>query len=125
MIKGIHHISLKCASNKEYMEELFFYTQILGLEVAREWDTGMMIDLGNSCLEIFNNGKEQLPQGVIRHFALAVDNVDYYVEEIRNAGYRIVMEPTDISIPTNPPYPACIAFCNGPIGEEIELFCEK
>lgn len=125
MIYGIHHISLKCANNREYMEEMFFYTQILGLDVAKEWDSGMMINLGNGYLEIFNNGKEQLPQGTIRHFALAVDDVDYYADEVRRAGYQILSGPLDIGIPTDPPYPARIAFVKGPIGEEIELFCEK
>ena len=47
------------------------------------------------------------------------------VEAVRKAGYEITMEPTDNCIPSNPPYPARIAFCIGPVGEEIEFFCVK
>ena len=44
---------------------------------------------------------------------------------LRAAGYKITMEPTDIVIGSTPPYPARIAFCIGPVGEELEFFCEK
>ena len=30
LIKGIHHVSLKCCNDKEYEEEIHFYKDILG-----------------------------------------------------------------------------------------------
>jgi glyoxylase I family protein len=35
------------------------------------------------------------------------------------------MEPKDIVIASEPPYPARIGFCIGPVGEEVEFFCVK
>ena len=34
-------------------------------------------------------------------------------------------EPKDIEIQSDPRFPARIAFCHGPLGEDIEFFCEK
>ena len=69
--------------------------------------------------------RDDLPQGAIRHFALATDDVDSIVEAARKAGYAVTMEPVDIEIMSKPSLPARIAFIIGPVGEEIELFCEK
>jgi glyoxylase I family protein len=57
--------------------------------------------------------------------AFATDNVDDCVAAVRAAGYPITVEPKDITIPSEPPLPARIAFCRGPLGEEIELFQEQ
>lgn len=67
LVKGIHHVSMKCCSEEEYRKTVAFYRDILGLVVA----------------------------------------------------------PKDIVISSQPPYPARIAFCKGPLGEEIEFFCTK
>ena len=37
---------------------------------------GLMYGAGTSLIEIFPNVEEGLPQGAIRHFALATDDVD-------------------------------------------------
>ena len=58
LIKGIHHVSMKCSSTEEYEKTIDFYKNILG-------------------------------------------------------------------IASTPVFPARIAFCKGPLGEEIELFQEK
>ena len=64
-------------------------------------------------------------KGVIRHFAFATDDVDACVEVVKAAGYEVFIEPKDIEIASTPVFPARIAFCKGPLGEEIELFEEK
>ena len=64
-------------------------------------------------------------KGVIRHFAFATDDVDACVEAVKAAGYEVFIEPKDIEIASTPVFPARIAFCKGPLGEEIELFEEK
>ena len=44
---------------------------------------------------------------------------------LKDAGYEVFMEPTDKTIPSEIPYPIRVAFCYGPIGEEIEFFAER
>ncbi len=53
MIKGMHHISMKCGTAEELAKVREFYIVLLGLKVIREWAEGMMIDTGNGLLEIF------------------------------------------------------------------------
>lgn len=125
LIKGIHHVSMKCESAEEYQKVISFYKEVLEIPVARQWSEGIMLDTGNGIIEIFNNGDKVVERGVIRHFAFATDSVDECVEKIKKAGYEIFVEPKDIEIQSNPTFPARIAFCHGPLGEEIELFQER
>lgn len=124
LIEGVHHIALKCCGGEEYARTVAFYRDILGLPAVRQWDTGIMLDTGNSLMEIFNDGQQSLGQGAIRHFALRTPDVDACAEAVSKAGYEIFIEPNDIVIPATPPFPARIAFCRGPVGEEIEFFKE-
>ena len=84
-----------------------------------------MFETGAGLIEIFNNAESQLEKGIIRHFAFAVDNVDECVKAVIDAGYEVFMGPKDIAIPSTPEFPARMAFCYGPLGEEIEFFQEK
>ena len=125
LIKGIHHVSLKCCNTAEYEKTIKFYKDVLGLNVAREWETGIMFETGAGLIEIFNNAESQLEKGMIRHFAFAVDDVDACVKAVIDAGYEVFMGPKDIAIPSTPEFPARMAFCYRPLGEEIEFFQEK
>lgn len=125
LIKGVHHVCMKCVTAEQFEEVRKFYGEILGLPVVRSWAAGIMYDLGGSLLEVFSNGAEALPQGVWQHIALATDDVDACVKAVSDAGYAITIAPKDIVIASEPPLPARIAFCIGPMGEEIEFFCEK
>ena len=122
LISGIHHVALKCNGTAEYKKTLDFYQNTLELEPVRSWgegDTaGAMLSTGDGLLEIFASG-------AIRHFALRTDRVDDCIAAVRKAGYAITVEPKDIVIAANPAFPARIAFCIGPVGEEIEFFQEK
>ena len=122
LIKGIHHVSLKCRSEEEYEKTVGFYRDVLGLEIARVWDGGIMLSTGAGLVEVFNDGEDSPGQGAVRHFALATDDVDACAEAVRNAGYPVFVGPMDICIPSEPALPARIAFCIGPVGEEIEFF---
>ena len=128
LICGIHHVALKCDGTAEFEKTLHFYQDVLGLEPVRSWgegeNVGAMLSTGDGLLEIFASGKK-LPQGAIRHFALRTERVDDCVAAVRAAGYPITVEPKDIAIASNPPFPARIAFCTGPVGEEIEFFQER
>ena len=119
LICGIHHVALKCDGTAEFEKTLHFYQDVLGLEPVRSWgegeNAGAMLSTGDGLLEIFASGKK-LPQGAIRHFALRTERVDDCVAAVRAAGYPITVEPKDIVIASNPPFPARIAFCTGPVG---------
>ena len=128
LICGIHHVALKCDGTAEFEKTLHFYQDVLGLEPVRSWgegeNAGAMLSTGDGLLEIFASGRK-LPQGAIRHFALRTERVDDCVAAVRDAGYPITVEPKDIVIASNPPFPARIAFCTGPVGEEIEFYQER
>lgn len=125
-ITGIHHVALKAVGREEYEKTIFFYNEILKLPIVRTWGEagarGTMLDTGAGLLEIFENGTDHPAQGPLRHIAFAVEDVDACVEAVRRHGYSITIEPNDIVIESTPPYPARIAFCIGPVGEEIEFF---
>lgn len=127
LIKGIHHIALKCRGTEHFLRTVAFYKDILGIPVARSWgegdDRAVMLDTGSGILEIFANASDMPEEGALRHMAFAVDDTDLCIEKVRAAGYTVTMEPTDIVIAGD--YPARIAFCIGPVGESVEFFCEK
>ena len=129
MTLGIHHIALKAMGEEKYGKLLEFYHEILGMPVVREWQSGggkaAMLDTGAGLLEIFSNAEDELGMGALRHLAFAVEDTDACIEAVRAAGYTVTMEPKDIVIGSTPPYPARIAFCIGPVGEEVEFFMEK
>ncbi len=128
-ITGIHHYQLKCKGYAEFEKTVSFYRDTLGIPVARSWGegdgSGIMLDTGAGIIEIFANAEDVLPMGAIRHIALATNDTDVCIEAARAAGYTVTVEPKDIAIPSNPPYPARIAFIIGPVGEEIEFFNVK
>ena len=125
-VTGIHHIALKACGLEQFQKTVSFYHDLLGLPVARTWgegeNVGIMLDTGAGLIEIFANAVDAPGQGAVRHVALAVEDTDACVEAVRAAGYEITREPVDIVIGSVPPYPARIAFCIGPVGEEIEFF---
>ena len=125
MIKGIHHISMKCNTEEELNRVKDFYISILGLEIIREWPDGIMIDTGNGYIEIFTNADGEHRLGSIRHFALLTDDVDTIAEKVKAAGYEVFVEPVDKVIDSDPKYPIRMAFCFGPLGEQVEFFCER
>ncbi len=125
MIKGIHHISMKCNTEEEINRVKEFYISVLGLKIIREWHDGIMIDTGNGYIEIFTNADGEHRLGAIRHFALLTDDVDSIADKVKAAGYEVFVEPVDKVIDSDPEYPIRMAFCFGPLGEQIEFFCER
>ena len=123
MIKGIHHVSMKCRSDEELEKVKDFYVRVLGLRIYREWKGGVLIDSGSGMIEVFNRPGGEFRLGVIGHFALETDDVDGLAARVKAAGYTVFDEPGDVVIPADPGIPIRKAFCYGPLGEEIELFC--
>lgn len=122
LVKGLHHVSMKCEGKDEFEKTVQFYCELLGLKTVRSWENGVMLDTGNGFVEIFSDGTNRLDQGVIRHFAFEAENVDACAEAVSAAGYEVLIEPKDIVLDS---LPARIAFCRGPLGEEIEFFCVR
>ncbi len=129
LIQGIHHIALKCEGYARFTETVAFYRDVLEMPVIRTWgegDTaGAMLDSGAGIMEISANGDASNPKGSLRHIAFQVDSVEACLEKVRAAGYSVTMEPKDHTFASQPPYPVRIAFCIGPVGEEIEFFHER
>ena len=125
MIKGIHHVSMKTRNDAEYEMVKKFYSEILGLKIIKECESCLLLDTGNGIVEIFRNGTEEAVRGVIRHFAFAVDDVKKCVDAVSGAGYEVFvpMKEEDVGGDTN--LHATIAFCKGPLGEEIEFFSSE
>jgi glyoxylase I family protein len=125
MISGLHHVSMKCETKEEFEKVKSFYLDVLGFKVVRQWPEGIMIGFGNGMLEVFNNGPGIKEKGAIRHIAFSTDDVDGIVGTVKKAGYECFIEPKDIVIPSDPELHARMAFCKGPLGEEIEFFSES
>ena len=124
MITGLHHISMKCGTSEEFEKAKSFYTGLLGFNIVREWPEGIMLGCGNCQLELFNNGTGVKELGAIRHMAFATDDVDAVAAKVKEAGYEVFIEPKDIVVASVPEFHARMAFCFGPLGEQIEFFKE-
>ena len=126
LVKGFHHVSMKCRKGEEYQRVIRFYTETLGLPVSRNWGgaepDGVMIELGNGSIEIFCNRNADADTGIIRHIALETADVEACAQRVRAAGYEVFIEPRDLLIPSQPPVRARICFCFGPLHEQIEFF---
>lgn len=129
LIKGLHHASLKCNGSESFQKTVGFYKDILGLPIVKSWgegdSAGIMLDTGAGIIEIFADAQDTPGQGAVRHFALATDDTDACVKAVTDAGYEVFMGPENVDIPSSPAYPVRIAFCKGPLGEEIEFFQER
>ena len=82
MIKGIHHVALKCAGPDQFREVMIFYTEVIGLTVIRTWGSGenaaAMLGAGNCIVEVFASGQVSGSTGSINHFAFLTDDPDEF-----------------------------------------------
>ena len=125
MIKCLHHVALRCHDEAEYEKVKDFYLNVLGLKIKTEWSGGCHIDVGNALIEVFKKGAEEKEKGFIIHYALGVDDIKAVCDTVEKAGYTVFDGPRDVVLPADPPMPITVAFFNGPLGEEIELFMER
>ena len=116
---------MKCGTAEEYSKVREFYLDILGFTIKREWLEGMMIDTGNGLLEISSNQAGIRDIGALRHMAFLTDDADGMAEKVRSAGYEVFTGPKDIVFHSDPEYRARVAFCYGPLGEQVEFFQER
>ena len=126
---GLHHVALR---TKTWDASLTFYKDVLGFAEKLTWAypdgnrAGMLDTGGGSYLEMFETrGDTPAPGGVLFHAAIRATDVDAVVARVRAAGYKITVEPKNVTIQTNNgvgPVPVRIAFFEGPNGEIWELF---
>jgi len=123
---GFHHVAMNV---KDFDASVNFYTDGLGFTLARLWKSesgrGAMLDTGDgNYLEIF---EKNVPgsKGTIIHYALRTSDCRAAHATALEAGGREKQAPTEITIPSQPEFPATISFVFGPDGEEIEFFQER
>lgn len=121
LIKGLHHVHLKC-KKEQFEDVLHFYADILGLKLLSRQEDCAILDTGDGMLEVFNDAEGLRGQGDIRHFAFLTDDVRACIEAVEKAGYQIKEYPVDVIFALAKPVPARIAFCYGVLGEEVEFF---
>ena len=121
LVKAIHHVKLKCT--KDTFEAVFhFYAEVLGIQVLAKHEDCAILDTGSGIFEIFNDAEQLHGTGDFAHVAFFVESVDEAVETVEKAGYKIKEYPVNVMFDRGVPTPARLAFCYGPIGEEIEFF---
>ena len=127
-ITGVHHIALHPTTPEMFDQTLAFYCGTLGCATLRAWDPdgrrGAFLDAGNCILEIGLRDDGVRAYGALHHLALAVDDLDALLPRLAAAGYPAVSGPRVGELPTEPPFRAYVAFCDGPFGESIEFFQE-
>ena len=89
LIKGIHHVALKCMGQEEFDRTISFYKNVLGLEVLRTWGegkgAGVMFSTGSGVIEIFANGDLWLQ---ILFLPPALISITFFASCIRRHGTR-------------------------------------
>jgi glyoxylase I family protein len=121
---GLHHVAIEAS---DFDRSLRFYTEGLGfrnvLTFPEEGQTVAMLDTGDATyVELFSGGSGKSPSGSIFHLALRTADCDKATEQARSAGGTITQEPTNVVLEGDPPVPIRYSFCEGPDGEQIELF---
>ncbi len=121
---GLHHVAIEAS---DFGRSLRFYTEGLGfrnvLTFPEEGQTVAMLDTGDATyVELFSGGSGEKPSGSILHLALRTGDCDKATEQARSAGGTVTQEPTDLVLEGDPPVPVRYSFCEGPDGEQIELF---
>lgn len=124
---GFHHV---CVKTRDWDATMRFYQDTLGCTEKIAWRTApqraVMLDAGDgNYLEVFEDAAYMgAPNGAINHFALRTTRLDAVAARVRAAGFKITMEPRDVTITTTNgagPVPVRIFFCDGPNGESIEF----
>jgi len=132
---GFHHVCLK---TRDWDATMRFYQDTLGCTEKIAWraapQRAVMLDAGDgNYIEVFEDAAYTgAANGAINHFALRTTRLDEVAARVRAAGFKITVEPRDVTIQTtNPspssgqaaigPVPVRIFFCDGPNGESIEF----
>jgi glyoxylase I family protein len=111
-VTGVHHVSLNVT---ELDRSLAFWVDVVGLVPVERPDLGFpgsWLAAGDQQLHLLAVGR--VPADVGQHFAVAVDDLDAAVGELREAG-------VEVSDPSVLPTGARQSFCRDPDGNRLEL----
>ena len=61
----------------------------------------------------------------IHHISMKCGTAEEIAAKVKAAGYELFIEPNNKDIPSDPVYPIRMAFCYGPLGEQVEFFMER
>lgn len=124
---GFHHV---CMKTTDWDATMRFYKDTLGCTEKAAWraapQRAVMLDAGDgNYIEVFEDASYTgAPNGSINHFAFRTTRLDEVATRVRAAGFKITVEPRDVTIQTTNglgPVPVRIFFCDGPNGESIEF----
>lgn len=132
MIKGLHHVALRCSNLDNYNETLDFYENIIGMKVKYSWGEGLyaatMMELNGGIIEIFASGRAPGDIGAINHFCFEADDPEVAVRKVQEAGYPVLVPATKVRLDLNGQDKKDLlltyAYCMGPVGEVIEFYQE-
>ncbi|MEO6005912.1 MAG: VOC family protein [Opitutus sp.] len=130
---GFHHV---CVKTRNWESTRKFYCDTLGFTEKVAWraapERAAMFDSGDgNYVEVFEDLNYQgVSNGAVIHFALRTTRLNEVAQRVRDAGWKITVEPKDVtiaSVATGPdglrgPVPVRIFFCEGPNGEILEFF---
>ena len=126
-MRGLHHVCLKANGKQEFDKALAFYRDTFELPLLRTWgegDTsGAMLQMDGMILEMVAGGEDSTPNSYWRHIAFrcaSPEEVDAEAARLAAMGYATTKGPFSKNLGGD--YPIHVAFCNGPLGEEIEFF---
>ena len=124
---GFHHV---CMKTQNWDATMRFYKEVLGCTDKVAWRSApqraVMLDSGDgNYIEVFEDLAYTGPtNGAIYHYAFRTTKLDEVAARVRAAGFKITVEPRDVTIPNTTdlgPVPVRIFFCEGPSGESVEF----
>ncbi|MDB6127141.1 MAG: lactoylglutathione lyase-like lyase [Verrucomicrobia bacterium] len=124
---GFHHV---CMKTRDWDATMRFYQDVLGCTEKVAWrdapQRAVMLDAGDgNYIEVFEDlAYTGATNGAIYHYAFRTTRLDDVAARVRAAGFKITVEPRDVTIPNTTsvgPVPVRIFFCEGPNGESIEF----
>ena len=123
---GTHHIAVQA---HDWDASLRLYRDVLGMTEAATFTGGngqkiMLLDTGDgSHIELFGPSAGAAGTGEggdpIIHFALTTTDARAATEHVRQAGYKVTVEPKELNLGG---LEVTIAFFEGPSGEVVEFF---
>jgi catechol 2,3-dioxygenase-like lactoylglutathione lyase family enzyme len=130
---GFHHVAIKVKDFDRTVamyKEAFGFTEKVawGAKTAERDNRGIMLDTGDgNFLEVFGDGSKTVRPAAapteccsaLIHWAFRTTKIDEVMERARKAGFKVTVEPKDV---TPAGVTARVAFCEGPDGEVFEFF---
>jgi catechol 2,3-dioxygenase-like lactoylglutathione lyase family enzyme len=123
----LHHVTIQA---RDWDASLRLYRDVLGMQVVAEFGSPdrriLLLDVGDgSHVELVAPGPGTPPVGSpaandpLVHLALGTTDARAALEQVREGGYEITVEPKTVQLAD---WKATVAFFNGPNGEVIEFF---